>query len=204
MEREKNGLKLNSRVASASLQISCTCCSFPSRLQRPSFTRTKARGDAESSCQGAHRASPRGSGAVQGPGTLWPWGGHQPHPQGTPGCSGAHREDAGGWVGSSMLRPCLCLCVLESLWVQEALSWQRAGAGFGMWRGPSMAVGGFCVCALLCVPCLSGCCSCPGVLVLGLIPGLGRLGSVRIEALLCSVCGTRDVPNSTYTPQPVL
>lgn len=77
---------------------------------------------------------------------------HQPHPQGTPGCSGAHREDAAGWVGSSVLRPCLCLRVLESLWVQEALSWQRAGAGFGTWRGPSMAVGGFCL-SVLCFVC---------------------------------------------------
>lgn len=38
VQRGKNVMKLNGSVASASLQISFTCCSFPSWLQRPSFT----------------------------------------------------------------------------------------------------------------------------------------------------------------------
>lgn len=113
MEREKNGPKLNSRVASASLQISCTCCSFPSRLQRPSFTRTKARGDAGSSCQGARRASPRGSGAVQGPWDTVALGtATNPTPRAPQGARGhTGRMLRAGWAAAC----CAPACAGESL-----------------------------------------------------------------------------------------
>lgn len=112
MEREKNGPKLNSRVASASLQISCTCCSFPSRLQRPSFTRTKARGDAGSSCQGARRASPRGSGAVQGPWDTVALGtATNPTPRAPQGARGhTGRMLRAGWAAACCAPACACVC----------------------------------------------------------------------------------------------
>lgn len=93
--------------------------------------------------------APEGAGLCGGPGTLWPWGRPPTPPPGHPRVLGGTRGGCCGLGGQQRAAP---LRVLESLWVQEALSWQRAGAGFGTWRGPSMAVGGFCL-SVLCFVC---------------------------------------------------
>lgn len=71
--------------------------------------------------------------------------GHQPHPQGTPGCSGAHREDAAGWVGSSVLRPCVC-------WRVFGFRRLYPGRGQVLVLARGGAVGGFCL-SVLCFVC---------------------------------------------------